>query len=388
MKHSSPILIGLALLAYFSLTGFQCGSAEVTSAKLYMQQQQWEKAEESLLREVTKNPNSEEAWFLLGQARLEQKKYTGMDEAYTKALGISTAHKSEIERNRLAIWANLYNEGVASYNKGKEDPAKYDEALSKFGTAIKLQPDSSTTYYVAALAHYAKEDLAGAQAKLETCLEKDPNNAEAAIFLGQLYYLKGGELKSADDPAAAAQFGKAAEAFEIAYRADPSNTETIANLIDSYEQAGQSDKALALTRDAVERDPENKVFRYAYGVFLVKQGDFAGSVGQFQKAVEIDPEYDDAIYNLGVAYLNWGVKEKQESDKRAEEAQKAGRKVSEDRSYQERFKQALPWLELASRKRPNDALLWQQLGRVYANLNMVEKSKAAFDRYDEISKEE
>jgi tetratricopeptide (TPR) repeat protein len=240
---------------------------------------------------------------------------------------------------------------------------------------------------VAALAHYAKQDLEGARAKLETCLEKDPTNGDAAIFLGQLNYMKAGELKAAEDPGAAAAFAKAAETFEMAYRADPSNAETIANLIDSYEQAGQSDKALALTRDAVERDPENKVFRYAYGVFMVKQGDFEGAVGQFQKAVEIDPDYDDAIYNLGVAYLNWGVKEKGEIDKRAEEAQKAGKKIPEDRSYQERFKQALPWLELAAQKRPDDGLLWQQLGRVYANLNMVDKSKAAFDRFDAISKE-
>lgn len=387
MKRSSPILVGLAVLAYFSLTGFQCGSAEVTSAKLYMQQQQWAKAEESLLREVAKNPNSEEAWFLLGQARLEQKNYRGMDEAYTKALALSDVHKTEINRNRLAIWANLYNEGVASYNKGKEDPAKYDEALEKFATAIKLEPDSAGTYYVAALAHYAKDDVAGAQEKLETCLQKDPTNADAASFLGQLYYMKAGELRDAGDPGAPAAYGKAAGAFEVAYKADPSNAETIANLIDSYEQAGQSDKALALTRDAVERDPQNKVFRYAYGVFLLKQEDFGGSVGQFQKAVEIDPNYDDAIYNLGVAYLNWGVKEKAAIDKRAEEAQKAGKKVPEDRSYQERFKQALPWLELASEKRPDDALLWQQLGRVYANLNMVEKSQQAFERFDQITNE-
>ena len=388
MKHSSTLLIGLALVAYFSLTGFQCGSAEVTSAKLYMQQQQWAKAEESLQREIAKDPNNEEAWFLLGQTRLELKNYEGMNDAYNKALGVSPAHKAEIERNRLAIWANLYNEGVASYNKGKEDPAEYDTAISQFATAIKLQPDSSTTYYVAALAHYAKKDLEGAQGKLEMCMERDSNNGDAAIFLGQLYYLKGSELKEAGDPAAAATFGKAAEVFEMAYQADPSNAETIANLIDSYEQAGQSDKALALTRDAVARDPQNKIFRYAYGVFLLKQGDNAGSVEQFQKAVDIDPNYEDAVYNLGVAYLNWGVREKKDSDQRAEEARKAGKKVSEDRSYQERFKQALPWLERASEKRPNDALLWQQLGRVYANLNMVEKSKAAFDRFDQISKEE
>jgi len=33
---------------------FQCGSAELTSAKLYIQQKQFQKAEESLLKEVRK----------------------------------------------------------------------------------------------------------------------------------------------------------------------------------------------------------------------------------------------------------------------------------------------------------------------------------------------
>ena len=39
--------LGVAVLAlvYVSTTAFQCGSAETTSAKLYMQQKQWDKAE-------------------------------------------------------------------------------------------------------------------------------------------------------------------------------------------------------------------------------------------------------------------------------------------------------------------------------------------------------
>jgi hypothetical protein len=41
-----------------------------------MQQKQWDKAEQSLLKEVVKNDQNEEAWFLLGQVRLEMKKYT------------------------------------------------------------------------------------------------------------------------------------------------------------------------------------------------------------------------------------------------------------------------------------------------------------------------
>ncbi len=385
MRRTSPLLLVLVVVGFFSTTGFQCGSAEVTSAKLYMQQSQWDKAEQSLLKELAKNPNSEETWFLLGQTRLELKNYNGMNEAYTKALAISNAHAPEIGRNRLAIWAKLYNDGVASYNKGKEDPAQYDKAIEEFNTAISLCPDSAGTYYVAALAHYAMKNSAAAKKHLELTLERDPTYGTAANFLGQLYYMEGLEKNEAKDSVGAvALFEKAAQSFEVAYKADPGDAVIITALIEAYERAEQSDKAMALTQQAVETDPENKV----YGVFLLKQEDFEGSIKQFEKAIEIDPEYDDATYNLGVAYLNWGVKLKGDADKRAEEAAAAGKEIKEDRSYKEKFRSAIPYLEKSAEVRLDDAGLWQQLGKVYANLNMVEKSQAAFERFDAITKGE
>jgi len=389
MRRTLPLLLLLAVVGFFSTTGFQCGSAEITSAKLYMQQSQWEKAEQSLLKELAKNPKSEEAWFLLGQTRLELKDYKGMNEAYTRALSISDVHKAEIGRNRLAIWAKLYNDGVAAYNLGKDDPAQYEKAVEDFDIAISLCPDSAGTYYVAALTHYAMENHAAAKNHLELSLERDPTDANAASFLGQLYYMEGLQKDEAKDTVGAlASFEKAAQAFEVAYQAEPGNTDNITSLIDAYERADQSDKAMALTREAVEKDPENKIFRYAYGVFLLKQEDFAGSIEQFEKAVEIDPEYDDATYNLGVAYLNWGVKLKAEADKKAEEAAAAGKEIKEDRSYQDKFRSSIPYLEKSAEARQDDAVLWQQLGKVYANLNMVEKSQAAFERFDAITKGE
>ena len=388
MRPSYSLLLLAAAAVFFASTGFQCGSAEITSAKLYMQQKQWEKAEQSLLKEVAKNDKNEEAWYLLGQTRLELKNYSGMNEAYERALGINNTHEKEIQQNRLAIWATMYNDGVGLYNKGKDDPSQYDRALENFTTAIEMQPDSSGTYYVAALAHYAKKDYDAAIKRLEDALAKDPQHNEAAKFLGQLRYQKASEAYARGDSTTAhAELLKAAGAFEVAYKADPSNAENITNLIDVYDRTKQSDKAMALTTDAIARDPNNKLYRYASGVFLLKQDKFEGSVDQFKKALEIDPNYTDAAYNLGVAYLNWGVALKSESDKKLEEAgAKGNRNVKEERSYQEKFKEAVPYLEKAAEDRTDDAALWQQLGKVYMNLNMKEKAEKAFARYDQITK--
>ena len=54
--------------------------------------------------------------------------------------------------------------------------------------------------------------------------------------------------------------------------------------------------------------------------------------------------------------------------------------------YREKLKAALPFLEQAGEMRPDDAQLWQNLGRLYANLNMVDKSRMAFDRADRLSR--
>ena len=389
MKRYLPLGFLLLAFIYISTTGFQCGSAETTSAKLYMNQKQWDKAEASLVKELAKNDKNEEAWFLLGQVRLEVKKYAEMNEAYTHALQIGDAHKAEIARNRLAVWAMMYNDGVNLYNKGRDTAAFYQKSIDRFSTAIAMVPDSSGTYYVRALAYYAKQDMKSALADLAEAVRLKPDFEEAARLAGQVHYNMAMERVNAkDDAGSQSEFALATQTFEKAYNANPTNSDNINNLIDVYERTKNTDKALVLTRTAVEKDPNNKGFRFAYGVFLSRQDKFAEAIEQFKKAVEIDANYGDAIYNLGVAYLNWGVSMKAESDKQveAERAKNKGKDVKTDFSYKEKFKEALPYLEKAQEIRPDDLDLLQRLGKVYANLNMVEKSKAAFERYDRLSK--
>jgi tetratricopeptide (TPR) repeat protein len=391
MRRIFPLTFLLLVAVFFSTTGFQCGSAELTSAKLYINQKQYDKAEASLVKELQKNDKNEEAWYLLGQVRYEMKKYNEMLDAYKKAAELSDTHKAEISRNRLAVWAMMYNEGVKNYNTGKDSAGAYDKALEQFKTAINMEPDSSGTYYVAAMAYFAKKDYQKCEQMLDSALEKKPDFADAAKFQGQVDYQIAGERLAAGDTTGALQyFNKALKPFEAAYKANPTDPDNITNLIDVYERTKNTDKALDLTRSAVEKDPNNKTFRYAYGVFLLKQEKYQEAIEQFDAALKIDPEYGDARYNLGVSYLNWGVKEKEESDKKAEaEAAKnkgKGRDVKADESYKEKFKQALPHLEASVKGRPNDAGLWQSLGRLYTILGQKDKANDAFKKYDEIAK--
>lgn len=385
MKRLTPLVVLALATVYFSVTGFQCGSAETTTAKLAMQQKDWAKAEESLLKDLAKNDKNEDSWFMLGQVRSELKKYEAMNEAFTKALAIDNTHKAEIDRYRLAAWASNYNEGIGAYNKDKN----YDKALELFKVAIAMEPDSASTYYVAGLSAYAKKDNALAAKFLSSSLEKAPNRADAARLLGDVRMSEGAaKMEAKDEKGARAEYAMAAEAFRAAYQAAPEDPDNITKLITAYELAKQEDKVLEMTADCIKATPNNRLCRYAYGLYLIKKDNFEEGITQFKQMIDLEPDnkdemYKDAVYNIGVAYQNWGVAMKAESDKKVE-ASKGKDKA--DLTYKERFKSALTYFQKVTEFKQDDPTIWQALGRLYANLNMTKEAKAAFETADKLLK--
>lgn len=111
MKHYKIFVAGALFLALF-FSGYQCASTEITSAKLYIQQKNWDKAIEVLQKEVEKNPKSDEGYHLLGTVHAEKGNYTEMIDAYDKSLSISNKFQKEINDSRKYYWANAFNKAV------------------------------------------------------------------------------------------------------------------------------------------------------------------------------------------------------------------------------------------------------------------------------------
>jgi len=393
MKRLTPLIMLFLASAIFSVAQAQY----LTSARLYLKLKEYQQAESSALKAVEKDPDDEEAWFVLGLARYELKKYSEMLDAFDKSVAVKPTHKDEISRYRMVLWANSYNAGIKYYNKGRDSVNYYDNAVDSLNLAIKAMPDSSSTYYVAALSYYGKKDYPNSIKMLNISVEKDPKKTDAIRLLGQLHMQLGREKRDAKDSTGALEeFKLSAEAFEKLYDADPTNAENVISLIDVYERAGMSDKALSLTSNCVKTDPNNRVCRFAYGVYLLKKEMYGESIEQLKAVIEIEPDnkdemYKDATYNLGVANLNWGVAMKEESDKKAEEERKAlkGKKkqsVQEDLTYKEKFQAAVPYLEKTAEFREGDPVIYTQLGKLYANLNKAKEAKAAFEKADKLMK--
>ena len=113
-KKFLPVLVFLITLVF---SGFQCSSTELTSAKLYIQQKNYDKAIDALQKDVQKNPSSDEGYYLLGVVLGEKERYTEMIDAYNKSLSISNKFSESINASKKYFWANLFNRGVAFYQR-------------------------------------------------------------------------------------------------------------------------------------------------------------------------------------------------------------------------------------------------------------------------------
>ncbi len=367
-------------------------SQHLTSAKLYMQQSQYDKAEASALKAAEKDPQDAEAWYILGKARYELRKYPEMLEAFSKADALDPEeYKEELPNYRLKVWAVSHNEGVSNYNKGRDSSQYFQMAINSFKTGMTAMPDSTQTYYVCALAYYGNKQLDDAIKTLDESLARKPNQTNELELLGRLRSQKAREKADAKDEAGEkAEYEAAIVAFEKLWALDRTNTDNALTLIDTYNQVGMKDKSLAFVRDAVEKEPKNRSFRYIYAVFLMNENKTQEAIEQFQivesQKDSVDVIHINTVYNLGVVNLNFGVAMKKEAEEKAEAAAKAKTKgFKEDHSYKEKFKAAAGYFEKSAELKPDDPLIWQQLGKLYANLNMPEKATKSFEMYDQIT---
>lgn len=383
------IPIFLLVLGWLAFTGYQCASTEITSARLYIQQKNYNKAEEVLQKEVTKNPQSEEGWYLTGYVKHEKRDYKGMLEAFNKALQIGKKYEREINQLLKASWAENFNDGVNYFNAANRssntDTAKIlrQKAINSFQTAIMLQPDSNDTYRNLVFVYLSAGDLDGSlQPSLDWVARV--GSLESYQVVTEIYYTKAEQFwnryltsKNAQDSVEAIKLYEITEKYATQGLNKYPNDGTLNSfLFNTYISLGKRDLALQKAKQAVDQNPNDKFTNYNYATMLLEAKEYEGAVKYFKKALELDPKYENAIYNIAATYINWGI---QVRDKE-EEAN------ASERTYKKYFENALVYLEQLTELTPNDFKTWERLGQVYAVLGMKDKAEQAFNKADELRK--
>jgi len=381
------IFIYLGILSMvLGITAFECGSAEIEGAKLYIKQKQYDKAKEVLLKEVANNPKSDEGWSILGKLYSEEGNIPKMLEAFDKSLAISKKFEVDIKEYKKYTWASSFNKGVSFFNSAVKNTNQdsmnifFEKAVEQFNYSILCEPDSTIGYENVAAAYLNMGKQSEAVPVLEK-LTKIGKPAYAFSRLGAIYLTKGADLmdgyrkskNQADSTDAFAWYEKAISVLETGRSKFPTDADILLQLGNAYYSADKIDVAESSFKDLVEKNPANKELKYAYGVVLLKGRKYTEAASQLEQVVKMDENNIDACYNLAATYINWG------NDLRDE----AMKKENNDKSFQKKFELAAPLLEKYLSVKPNEPRVWISLGQVYANLGMEEKSKAAFKKADE-----
>lgn len=157
-----------------------------------------------------------------------------------------------------------------------------------------------------------------------------------------------------------------------------------------YIQNNKIEEATALAQKLVTEDANNKNSWYMKGAIeLNVKKDYEAARQSFEKALAIDPNFEEALFNMGTAYINdiydqrmdgkfkyIGTNRRIEGKGQAAYAKEKAiydKELATVRSY---YEKALPYLERLRELAPNDAKRWASpLQMVYSGLGKADKAK-------------
>lgn len=168
----------------------------------------------------------------------------------------------------------------------------YTGALVELTEAEKFDPDNPELLYNLGLAYIGKKRPDLAEQRLQRALILKPNYTTARNDLGVAYL----ELKRWDN--AIQQFKIVKD--DLFYE---NNENAIINLGLAYLGKGDYHKALEELRSVAASNPRNPVIHVSLARVLFAMDKTEQAVVEYKKALAIFPEYGDAHYYLGLAYL-------------------------------------------------------------------------------------
>lgn len=145
-------------------------------------------------------------------------------------------------------------------------------------------------------------------------------------------------------------------------------------LIHHYDVNNQNEELDRLADDLIKNDPNNPLFVYLKGYIAHQKEDIDKAITWYEKTLQVDPNYENAVSNLGRCYL---IKAQQYNAQQSSVKVTDKKKIAEDKKVLDGYyNKALPLLEQMRRIAPDKPEQWLlNLINCYYNLNMSEKLK-------------
>ena len=320
---------------------------ELDKAKQYI--------DEAIVHEKTKSKSK--TWYtnykaLAGDA-LEQAL-----EAYQKTLSMEKENSVlhfQTEQRVETIWSNFLNQGADLYQKGD-----YPGALAAFSKTVMVKPKDTTGLIYAAITAQVDKQYDVAEKYYNQLKEVDYASSD---MYKSLIYIQRAHHKDNDK---ALTFIK--EAREL-YPDDKDLMKEEINVLIITERVDEAKKKLS---EKNKKGPDNANLHYNLAFLHDQVGETDKSYELYKKAVELNPDYFDAVYNLAVINFNQAAETlKVANEMDLKTYQKEGQKYIDQANA--KFEEAVPYFEKAHEINPNDTAVLENLELIYKRLKKFDK---------------
>jgi tetratricopeptide (TPR) repeat protein len=198
----------------------------------------------------------------------------------------------EYRRRHSVEFESLYLTGVVDRELGN-----YAEAKQMLSQAARLNPNHYDVRYNLGVVLAQSGEPAAARAQLERALELDPTSRDARFQLAAVLRSLG---LSAEARKQLEQYQRDTQA-----QAKKDVAATKSNQANEYLKQGDTQKAIALYREAIQETPNSHML-YDLAMALDQSGDFEGERDTLEKAILGDPSFAQAHNQLGYVVLEEG----------------------------------------------------------------------------------
>lgn len=290
--------------------------------------------------------------------------------------------KKDITKQLEQLATQSINAGVKGF-----DIKNYNMAKKAFITATWANKErlgdqynmvlDSTLVYNAAIAAMQESDWETAIEYFGKCVEVE---YDGPLSVRRITY----SLAQLKDTA------RMEENLKKGFQKYPEDKDILTELIQFYLNAHRNEDALVYLNEAIAKDPSNPQFYFARGC-LNEKIDINAAISDYTTAIEKNPSFYNALYNLGVVHYNLGVQYFGESNdlgntRERDAAKKKAILAESDAKKQQandEFKAAIEPMKKAADSTDNSEDKKNALDivkRLYYQLGMYDESQAVADQ--------
>ncbi len=281
-------------------------------------------------------------------------------KAYDEALQLDEKGKldKKIKENLDRFKVQAESDAIRYFTRGE-----YDKALSSFELILDASKLDVYNGYLDSVIIYNAALAAKNAGDHETAAHYFEWAADINYGGSDTYYLLKNEYIALKDSA------KALDALERGYAIYPDSTLIIFELVNYHLMSGNSEEGMKYLEVAENLASNNPSIYFAKGTLFEKLGEKEKALEAYQQALNVDPEFFNAWFNIGALYFNNAVEMYEAANAIEDLAEYNKAKAAAD----EELKKAIAPLEKAHEVNPKDKSCLETLSTIYYRLQMMDK---------------